>query len=444
MDKRGVLYGDFEVPEPIADLVHKGYFSTVSAEIIPDYKGHGPVLSATAMLGSQRPAVPGMGFTNTTILEEQTYDIMAFAAPINFDTNQDIFLALQSDLAFDFASGATVEYDVPVTEEKHDADGKVIERRTVVQHVRASSASEARGVLLRTVERIASTLGGVVAVGAGIITVRVGSYILRQWIIGDPIIREVVANIAGSGIFHGTGRTGFSDQPYKYSIGGTILMVIGGYAIGKALYNIIMEHQQTKARAHAQVWAPTPVEAESITRENLGPSWNIISASVVEGARTIFEEPKHKFALSGVIRLGKALYKKRRKLKRAAGTIGSVVGSVGTVGGMANEYRNRRNNYQAITDSLYAEPYKNPSKKKKIITAAALLGTAALALGPGRSFRAAKNIAKITTKTTKGAALRAAFKTGQVSSSLKRKRRPRQRRLASAYLSEMIDKLYNV
>ena len=56
----GIVRADFAMNPKLEGLVREGFFNTVSAEIIPDLKGQGPVLSGLALLGADRPAIKSL------------------------------------------------------------------------------------------------------------------------------------------------------------------------------------------------------------------------------------------------------------------------------------------------------------------------------------------------------------------------------------------------
>ncbi len=65
------LVADLEVPDPVAEIVMKG-FSTVSSELMDNFEGHETVLVAIALLGAERPAVKDLeGLAAAAVLTER-------------------------------------------------------------------------------------------------------------------------------------------------------------------------------------------------------------------------------------------------------------------------------------------------------------------------------------------------------------------------------------
>ncbi|KKK77318.1 hypothetical protein LCGC14_2854820, partial [marine sediment metagenome] len=65
------LVADLEVPDPVAEIVMKG-FSTVSSELVDNFEGHETVLVAIALLGAERPAVKDLeGLAAAAVLTER-------------------------------------------------------------------------------------------------------------------------------------------------------------------------------------------------------------------------------------------------------------------------------------------------------------------------------------------------------------------------------------
>ena len=61
LSRTGVaLFADLMVNRRVAHLIKQGVFKAVSAEIEPDYRGYKHAISALAILGAERPAIPGL------------------------------------------------------------------------------------------------------------------------------------------------------------------------------------------------------------------------------------------------------------------------------------------------------------------------------------------------------------------------------------------------
>jgi len=68
------LIANVEMPTKFADMVDNGFLTGVSSEISHDFKGHGPAVSALAMLGAERPAVKGMVSLKDTVLMDDSIE----------------------------------------------------------------------------------------------------------------------------------------------------------------------------------------------------------------------------------------------------------------------------------------------------------------------------------------------------------------------------------
>ena len=142
----GIVRSDFEMNPKVEQLVKDGFFKTVSAEIVPDYKGQGPALSGLALLGADRPAIKSLDHLAKADFLGQVlrHSDLAEGAEVYL-----LDLQLYSDdpsdpnMSNDQLMSAD-EYRVPITEIGQNANRQTVHRVTTVRHVKAANADEAK------------------------------------------------------------------------------------------------------------------------------------------------------------------------------------------------------------------------------------------------------------------------------------------------------------
>ena len=199
----GKLVAELEAPDKVVKLIDDKYFTGVSSEIIGDYQGKGPALSGLALLGAQRSAIEGLdGLEAVTVLEDGTKPDYIYSTDFSTkniiknkpsDISNDNEFSIISDFIYKygilgkiFGSGKSdTTYHVPVEIEATDIKGKISKRVVTVQHKRVSTSSEARGAVIRVLERVATQFGTIIARSAGeIIAKKLASGEIRKWTIG--------------------------------------------------------------------------------------------------------------------------------------------------------------------------------------------------------------------------------------------------------------------
>ena len=230
-EKNNKLIAELDLPEKVAQLIDDKLFTGVSSELILDYQGKGPALGGLALLGVDRPAIAGLSnFNAVTITEDGTTPDHVYSkaftwakVPIQNSAENNIYSTLSDTvhtyhnnmlnselmhkadelysystykygiLGKIFGSGKSdTIYHVPVAIEATDVKGKVSKRIVTVQHKRVSTGSEARGAVIRVLERVATQFGTVIARGAGeIIAKKIASGELKKWTIGKITKKDV-------------------------------------------------------------------------------------------------------------------------------------------------------------------------------------------------------------------------------------------------------------
>lgn len=191
----GTLYGHLSVPEQVKGLIDNKYFDNVSCEMMTDYKGKGPIISALALLGAHRGAVD---IANAVFTEyDGEIPDFLYSEEITFQTSQvtpitDAVKFLQVRKAAQFARysehnyvfgglwgrvtslvgsderESSKVYSVPVNIEAKHADGYT-ERKVVVEHVRAGAPQDARNIISEAALGFARGIGEVTATAAGVV-----------------------------------------------------------------------------------------------------------------------------------------------------------------------------------------------------------------------------------------------------------------------------------
>ena len=167
----GRVRADFELHPKIENLVKEGFFTAISSEIVPDYRGNGPALSGVALLGADRPAVKTLdALTQSDFIDK----VMRHADPA--DGALLYFTELKDKMEFVDQVSAETVYAVPITEtRKEGRNGKVQNRVTTVRHVRARNENEARVRVMETVKAAALALGTKLAEGLTNVTIELAA-----------------------------------------------------------------------------------------------------------------------------------------------------------------------------------------------------------------------------------------------------------------------------
>lgn len=351
----GILTATFEAPETVSDLIANGMFNNVSSEIVEDYQGHGPALSGVALLGAERPAVKDLaGLTEVQIMAEKEQLVYTFAIGITKQVKE--YDTSQVDALYKFNSEQV--FEIPVTQEEFDANGNRKNRTVTVQHIRASTASEARGALIRTLERTATTFGTVVGRGLGIITVQLVAGGVIKYFLGRPQATEAQTRrniVSGRSILRRIrdlrkivkldfaepsasniisrwragqltnmqalsalrqsvkgGRTTEGDEfdeifaakqliidAMNFSSNHTNpftvgVMVLGAASLAKQLFLFIMKARKSNSEQPIQVWADSEAEAKQLA-DDAFPDWEILTVAAKAAVSAAFIDQLHDY-----------------------------------------------------------------------------------------------------------------------------------------------------
>lgn len=350
----GTLIADLEVPEKVATLVESGLFSNVSSELNENYQDLGPAISGLALLGSERPALKGLkGLSDAQILAEEKNPslVYVFSMGDKLEFVRDKpkpkrkkatgkYLEMVDKLHhFIFGSGRAkptpeLIYQVPVTEEHTDESGQTT-RRVVVQHVRASTISEARGVAFSALQSVLGGFGKVIAAGVGTLVVtlvaeRLGLIPKVRYDVGNPTVirnptgdqkrkakdpvKSLTRTIAGDKFRIFSEK---ADGLYNYNLA-TGLAAIDRF---KAFFKVVLRNPVTAEMFEFETLGGTSKEAveETIKRViafNPGNKGNLVTVSVtqiIEGVGKIFNDRAdalHNYNLLAGLQLGAAVVTK--------------------------------------------------------------------------------------------------------------------------------------
>lgn len=201
-------------------------------------------------------------------------------------------------------------YQVPVTEETTGENGQT-SRRVIVQHVRANTLSEARGVAFSALQSVLGNFGRVVGAGLGSIALilileRLGfrEKVRFNYNVGNPTVvnnpngtqrgeARNVQNVLLSKIVGGRGSVfqsygAIADNLHSYNLA-TItaiftrlpLMIIGAVTLKNVAFDVIARDQEAKQERPVRVWVAKIEEVEPEVKETLGPSWTVVGKAAL-------------------------------------------------------------------------------------------------------------------------------------------------------------------
>lgn len=345
------LIAEMEVPESIAHLVKSGLFAHVSSEISEDYQGKGPALSGLALLGAERPALKdlkglesatihaeedlvyifsmgeGMEFVKTKeekkrkksskpyteivdLLHEESIapsieEIFSMLGIASIDESQRYTYTSDQVHHFIFRSGRAkdspeVIYQVPITETETTQSGTQ-SRKVIVQHVRASTISEARGVAFSALQSVLGAFGAVLGTGlAGltllIIQEKLGLRQRFRYDVGSPTVvsnpsskqrksAESVQRDLTARIIQGKGRV-FQDPSDRADFVAVAIalkaavqlpfLVIGAVTLKNVAFDVIARNQEKNQVRPVRVYVDTVEQVEPKVKEHLGPDWGLV------------------------------------------------------------------------------------------------------------------------------------------------------------------------
>ena len=166
-------------------------------------------------------------------------------------------------------------YSVPIKETRVE-NGRVKETITRVEHVRASALDDARRATFNIIEATVKEFGRAVGRGIGELTVIFAGGDLIRYAVGQPsliselrkggkttdndgTIRQIQRNLIQRLKRFGLGKIGFTDSEYSGLLAGVV--ILGAYAAGKKLFDILVTDKPTSKSYKAQSWGHSSNEA---------------------------------------------------------------------------------------------------------------------------------------------------------------------------------------
>ena len=412
----GIVRADFEMNGKVEKLVQSGYFGTVSAEIIPDYRGMGPVLSGLALLGADRPAIKSLNGLSQADFLQQVGKVTAHSQPTE---GAEVYLF---ELEFEDPDELTSlgQYRVPVTEQAVDGNGKVMHRVTTVRHVRASNGDEAKTKVKNILKQALGYAFTVIAQSATSLVIELVAQDLRtaynRSYGGQPFSRRLPGfrkagrawrdeqRSRGTEIHKLIYTLGLADRiadfktvrPYGYSEAredeepsefalGLALATIGAYKIGKKLYRVAVAPRakgpQTQRPVAGQmapvilnVWGYTPKHAQLNLQGRLTQDLEVKNLSKASSHHEEFIKglnfPAHPDDSISLYELVE--YEKHDKDKKDEesnlGTLISIGGSPVAAAGIAKAHKSLQKGYKKAKTTAQSRRV----QKKVVRTGAAL------------------------------------------------------------------------
>ena len=397
LGEEGRVRADFELHPKIESLVKDGFFSTISSEIIPDYRGNGPALSGVALLGADRPAVKTLdALTQSDFLNK----VLRHADPE--EGALLYFTELKDKLEFVDQTTAEAVYDVPVTETRRiGRSGPVQNRITTVRHVRARNENEARVKVKETIKAAALALGTKIAESLSNITIEIAAQDLYQGYAygvrrrgGRPYSsrlfgrkrkgtkigtrdqltpKETVQYLMGaarrskSSTTSGLGGKVIyaeGEEPLEFNLA-LVLAGIGAYRIGKSLYKTVLKRKQDKAGQPipdgtmptivVNTWAGSPNQAKVLANQKM-PGFQAQAAKLA-GAKAAQQFKQMEESWYENLLEYQAMDDDERKKPPVnpllvAGLVSSGAGAIGGAAKKIKEYRAKKQSEKVVSSGI--------------------------------------------------------------------------------------------